>query len=178
MTIPSDSNLPGQPPAFTAQPGGVPGATEAVVAPRQVVIGFWLYIAAAVLSVISLIIALAASGGARDAVVAQLTEQGVEVSDSAINALIGASIGVSIFFAVVWTAAFVLFAFFMKRGANWARIVLTVITVLSLVNVFSGFGLGAVQVVASVIATVLIWLRPASEYFNAVKARKNGAPVR
>jgi hypothetical protein len=176
MTIPSDSNLPSQPPAFTAA-GVVPGTGDTVVPPRQVVIGFWLYIAAAVLSVISLIIALAGSGGARDAVAAQLTEQGVEVSDSAINALIGASIGVSIFFAVVWTAAFVLFAFFMKRGANWARIVLTVITVLSLINLFSGFGLGAVQVVASVIATVLIWLRPASEYFAAVKARKSGAPA-
>jgi phosphoglycerol transferase MdoB-like AlkP superfamily enzyme len=136
---------------------------------------FWLYVAAAALSLVSLIVSLVTFGGTRDVVARQLANEGVEVSDSAINALLGVTIAISILFAVIWIAAFVLFAVFMKRGANWARIVLTVITVLSLVNILSGFGLGALQVVASVIATILIWLRPASEYFAAVKARKGGA---
>jgi hypothetical protein len=47
-----------------------------------------------------------------------------------------------------------------------------VLTALSLLNIIAGFGLGALQVVASIVAVVLMWLRPSSEYFNAVKASK------
>jgi hypothetical protein len=177
MTYPEDNSQPGQQPNFPAPGYQAPvGGGAAVVAPRQVVTAFWLYVAAAALSLVSLFVSLATFGGTRDAVAKQLADQGVEVSDSAINALLGVTIAISIFFAIIWTAAFLLFAYFMRRGANWARIVLTVLAVLSLVNVVSGFGLGALQVVASVVATILIWLRPANEYFAAVKARK-GAPT-
>jgi hypothetical protein len=174
MTMPDDSSVPGQQPGFGAPGYRAPGGSGPAVAPRQVVTAFWLYIAAAVLSLVSLVVSLATFGGMRDVVARQLANEGVKVSDSAINALLGVTIGISILFAVIWIAAFVLFAIFMKRGANWARIVLTVITALSLVNILSGFGLGALQVVVSVIATILIWLRPASEYFTAVKARRGG----
>jgi hypothetical protein len=67
---------------------------------------------------------------------------------------------------------FVLFAIFMRRGANWARIVLTVVTALSLLNLLASFGIGALQVIVAVVATVLIWLKPASAYFAAVRASK------
>jgi hypothetical protein len=176
MTTPPEPNVPGYQPAYSFPGNAVPGGSGPVAAPTQVVTAFWLYIAAAALSLVSLVVALATSGAARDTVARELTNEGVEISDSAINAVLGVTIGVSIFFAVVWVVVFVLFAFFMKRGANWARIVLTVLTVLSLVNILSGFGLGALQVVASVIATILIWLKPASEYFAAVKARKTVTP--
>jgi hypothetical protein len=177
--MPPESSFPGQQQPYPG-PGdrGAGGSASPVaVAPRQVAIAFWLYMAAAALSLVSLAVALLASGAARDSVARELAKNNVKVSDSAINAVWGVTIGLSILFAVVWIAVFVLFAFFMKRGANWARIVLTVFTVLSLVNILSGFGLGALQVAASVIATILIWLRPASDYFAAVKARKSGAPV-
>ena len=73
---------------------------------------------------------------------------------------------------IFWAVAFVLFAFFMRRGANWARIVLTVLTVLSLLNIINGFGTGFLQFALAVVGVVLIWLRPSSEYFAAVKASK------
>jgi hypothetical protein len=152
--------------------GAVKPQMAAPTAPRPVTVGFWLYLAAAALSVVSLIIGLSAIGGSRDTLRQQLSNQGQQVSEDTLNAFIAAGIAVSIIFAVVWVVLFVLFAFFMKKGANWARIVLTIITVLSLLNIASGYGVGAVQVLAAVIATVLIWLRPASSYFNAVKARK------
>jgi hypothetical protein len=62
----------------------------------------------------------------------------------------------------------------MRRGANWARIVLLIVTVLSLFQVLGAYGVGGARVVVGVIATILIFLKPASEYFRAVKARKTG----
>jgi hypothetical protein len=44
--------------------------------------------------------------------------------------------------------------------------------VLSLVNIPWGYFSGALQVIAAIVATVLIWLKPASAYFAAVKASK------
>ncbi|MCZ2402219.1 hypothetical protein IV498_03245 [Paenarthrobacter sp. Z7-10] len=178
MTTPQD-NFPYQSssavPSYSGQGSSLgPGQPQyvALPAPRQVVVAFWLYIAAAALSVVSLIIGLGAIGGSKPALRQQLSNQGQQVSEDTLNAFIAAGIAVSIIFAVVWVVLFVLFAFFMKKGANWARIVLTIITVLSLLNIASGYGVGAVQVIAAVIATVLIWLRPAGSYFSAVKARK------
>ncbi len=60
----------------------------------------------------------------------------------------------------------------MRRGANWARIVLLIVTVLSLFGVLSGYGLGAVRVVLGVIATVLIFMKPANEYFATARSRR------
>lgn len=184
MTTPQDNN-PNQSasvvPSYTGQgnspsQGPYAGSGQSPVTvpavPRPVVIGFWLYIAAAALSVVSLIIGLVSIGGSKATLRQQLAAQGQQVSDGGVNALIGLAIAVMIVFAVVWVVLFVLFAFFMKKGANWARIVLTIVTILSLLNIASGYGVGAVQVIVAIVATIMIWLRPASSYFNAVKARK------
>ncbi|MGO4301711.1 hypothetical protein [Leifsonia sp. RAF41] len=143
--------------------------------PRTVNIAFWLFVAAAVLSVISGIITIATIGNQRaqflDAV--QNSDQGGSVNaQSVADAVIAGATVWAIITLIFWAVAFVLFAFFMRRGANWARIVLTVLTVLSLLNIINGFGTGFLQFAAAVVAVVLIWLRPSSEYFAAVKASK------
>ncbi|KRC47408.1 hypothetical protein ASE16_16385 [Leifsonia sp. Root227] len=92
------------------------------------------------------------------------------------NSLADAAVTFGIVWAIVtlifWALVFVLFATFMRRGRNWARIVLTILTVISFLNLATIYFIGGIQVIAAIVATILIWLRPASEYFAAVKASR------
>lgn len=163
----SGSSLP---PYQAASSGAASGAHP--VPPRQVTLAFWLYIAAAALSIVSLIISLTTLGPARESAQRQLEASGQSISGGTLDAIIAGTVVIGVVFAIIWVAVYVLFAFFMKRGANWARIVLTIIAALSLLNILSSYGVGALQALTAIVATVLIWLRPASEYFRAVKERK------
>ena len=170
MSIPSGMSEPtGLPsaPSVNSTPSAAPAGQ-----PQQVRIAFWLYLLAALAALISGVVGAATAGVNRSVIESQLATSGVAVSASMIDAVVTAAIIVSIIVAIIWVVAFVIFALFMKRGAGWARIVLTILAALSLFSVASNFGLGALQAVAAVVATVLVWLRPASEYFQAVKASR------
>jgi len=164
------------PPAYPADGTGAPAAPVAVgEPPRTVNIAFWLYVVGAVLSVVSGIITIATIGSTRDAALEQIRNSPNANGQNA-QALVDGIIAAATIWAIVtlifWAVVFVLFAYFMRRGANWARIVLTVLTALSLLNVLAGYGVGFLQFAATVVALVLIWLRPSSEYFAAVRASK------
>lgn len=164
------------PPAYPAG-AGTPAApaTAPSAPPRTVNIAFWLYVVGAVLSVISGIVTIATIGSTRDSALEQIRNSPQANGQNA-QALVDGIIAAATIWAIVtlifWAVVFVLFAFFMRRGANWARIVLTVLTALSLLNVLAGYGVGFLQFAATVVALVLIWLRPSSEYFAAVRASK------
>ena len=120
-------------------------------------------------------IVLSESGDHAD-IVRKLQSSGADLHgqniDTVANAALGVAIGFSVLTLIFWAVTFVLFAFLMRRGANWARIVLTVLTALSLFNVLNGFGTGTLQVILSIVALILIWLRPSSAWFAAIKASK------
>lgn len=165
--------MPNYPPpsGMSAQPGG----TRSVVPePKQVTISFWLYISAAAVSLISLIISLASVAATRSALQHQLSIQGQKFSSAQLDALIAVTTTIAVVIGIVFIAAYVIFALFMRRGANWARIVLLILTVLSLFELTSGYGLGALRAALGVIATILIFLPAAREYFRTVKANKVG----
>jgi hypothetical protein len=181
-TTPSGSGqgFPAAPPPPPAYPAAGSSAADGPVAaptapPRTVNIAFWLYVAGAVLSIISGIITIATIGSQRaqflDAV-KNSSQTSSQDPNSVVDAVIAAATVWAIVTLIFWAVTFVLFAYFMRRGANWARIVLTVLTVLSLLNLVTGFGTGFLQVVAAIVAVVLMWLRPSNEYFAAVKASK------
>jgi hypothetical protein len=140
--------------------------------PKRVNTAFWLYIAAAALSLVSLIVSLMTTDASRAALQEQLERQGTAVDPATLDAAIGAGVVISVVFGLLYLAAYVLFAFFLRRGANWARIVLVIITALSLFDVLSGFGVGAVRVLLGVVATVLVFTGESNEYFRSAKARK------
>lgn len=165
-------------PSYSAGSGSVPAGRMA--APKQVNTAFWLYIAVGVLSLIGGIIGAAVFSGNQDQLRKQLSQGGQNVSQGAIDAGIGAGIASAIVSGIVGLALYVLFAIFLRRGANWARIVLTVLTALSLIaNIITlatgNVGLGLLQVILAVIATILIFRKPANEYFQSVKAHKLSA---
>ncbi|UAJ81683.1 hypothetical protein IT072_19585 [Leifsonia sp. ZF2019] len=135
-----------------------------------------MYVASALFSVISGIITVVVVGNTRQQLIDSLRSSSTDLRGVTTDQFVDGAIAVGITWAIVtlifWAIVFVLFAFFARRGANWARIVLTVLTALSLLNLLAGYGLGALQVVASIVAVVLLWLRPSTEYFAAVKASK------
>jgi cytochrome c biogenesis protein CcdA len=160
-------------PSYSA-PANEPAASAASVgpAPQQVNIAFWLYLVGALLSLVSLVISAATAGATKTTLQNQLSAQGQHLSDSTLSALVAFSVGVAVVFGIVFIVAYVLFALFMRRGANWARILLLILTVLSLFQILSGSGIGAGRFAVGAVATILIFLRPANEYFRAVKANK------
>ncbi|MFB9749140.1 Loki-CTERM sorting domain-containing protein, partial [Leifsonia shinshuensis] len=165
---------PGAFPAYAAAPQEPVAAPTRI--PSTVNAAFWLYVASAVLSVIGGIVTIATAPGSKGAIIRQLQTSRANLNgqslDQIANAAVSVAIGVSIVTLIFWAITFVLFAFFMRRGANWARIVLTVLTVLSLFNIIPGFPFGLLQVLASIVAVILIWLRPSSAWFAAIKASK------
>ena len=179
---------PPAPPAYGEQGPGAPGAypayaatpPEPVVAPSappsQVNLAFWLYIAAAALSVISGIVTIVVVANSRAAALRALSSGNTNLHGITAQQAADASIAIGTVLAIItllfWAITFTVFALMMRRGRGWARIVLTVLTVLSLLNIPWGYGAGALQVIAAIVATVLIWLRPASEYFAAVRASR------
>jgi len=151
-------------------------APPAPVRPKQVDLGFWLLIAAAVVSVISIPVTLSwmNSDGFRDMLSDTST---VAISASELDAIIAVSAATTIFFAVVSIAIALLVALFIRKGHNWARIVATVFAALGLfglVNLSTGGALLAVLTVLSVllpvVAVVMLWMKPSTEYFNGAKA--------
>jgi hypothetical protein len=134
-------------------------------------LAFWLYVASAVLSAASSVASIAGTAASRDDIVHHLAAAGQSTSTKSVSVVIGVAVALSLMSALMWLLLFLVLAPIMRSGASWTRIVLTVITALSFVNVASGYGLGALQVVASTVATVLLWLPPSNGFFAARKTR-------
>lgn len=114
-------------PAGYSYPGGMNPAQsmDKGPAPKNVEIAFWLIIAAGVLSFISSI---------------------VSSGEGQLSGLASGFGVLTIVTAAVGAGIYVLLAFFIRKGQNWARITATVLAALSLVSyVFSLVALAALQ---------------------------------
>ncbi|MEN2739247.1 hypothetical protein ABCS02_15760 [Microbacterium sp. X-17] len=135
--------------------------------PSRVNTAFWLYIACAAVSLVMMIVAIATAGAA----VSQVQQSG-KLSAGDTSAAVGVLVTTSVVVGVLYIVAYVLFAVFMRRGANWARIVLLIVTALSLTGALGLFGVGALRLVLGVVATILVFIPPASEYFRSGRAAR------
>lgn len=170
-----------QPPAnnysYNAYAGNQPAAAPpAPVRPKQVDLGFWLLIAAAVVSAISIPVTISwmNSDGFKDMLAETST---VAISASEMDAIVAISAATTVFFSVVSLAVALLVALFIRKGYNWARIVATVFAVLGLfglANLTTAGSLMAVLTVLGIVlpvaAVIMLWMKPSTEYFNGSKA--------
>lgn len=135
--------------------------------PTTVTAAFWLWVAATVVSAIGGIMILATAGEAP--AIQQL--EGAE-RDAASAAIVGIGV-VSIIFA----ALRVLFAWFMYQGRNWARILLTVLGVLTVFSVLLQAGsVGILEWISAAlvaIATVLMYVPASNGYFTASRRARS-----
>jgi hypothetical protein len=153
------------------QPDPVPPNVE----PRFVTLAYQLYLAAAALSVVSLVVAITTTSSYRASIASELAREKQHISSGQLDAIITATTVINVIFAIIWVFAFVFFARKMRRGANWARITLTVVTFLSFINFGSGYWAGAAQFAAALAAVILMWLPRSNRYFKAIKAERPNA---
>jgi hypothetical protein len=156
-------------PSYSSSQPTYTSPAERPVPPTVVNAAFWLYVASAVVSVITVILSAVLVDVTRAAVKAQVAQQGRHISAAQVDTLVNVAIVTSVVVGLLFAAVFVLFAVFMRRGANWARIVLLVLTVLSVTSALGSFGLGALRLVLAIIATILVFLPSASGYFRAAR---------
>lgn len=146
-------------PSFPA--AGPMAEGEPTPRPRSVDLSFLLWLVSAGLSVLTLIVSNLNIEATVVESAARLTEAGLPVDPAEIDTSV--SVG-GIAFSLALTAVWVAVAFAMRGGANWARIVLTVLGALSLVfgallSLFSLpvlFSIGALGVVEALLSIVSI----------------------
>ncbi|MGG5175210.1 hypothetical protein ACQQCD_09345 [Pseudarthrobacter sp. J1763] len=161
---PQQYGQPGQQAAWpSAATSGAATGTKGPV-PQKVNLAFWLIIAAGVLSLIGAIVAGASANTAagREALANQMGAQG---DPETINSVLSAVAPMLIVFGIIGLGLYVLVAFFVRKGANWARILGTVFAVLSLSYLGSGL-IYILSMVLGIAAIVLIWLKDSAPWFR------------
>jgi hypothetical protein len=88
------------------------------------------------------------------------------------EAILNATFGASIAFALVGTTLYVLFAIFIRRGAGWARWVMLAFAAVTMFGIIGQYGIGAALFLCLALGTVLVFLPQSREYFAAVRANK------
>lgn len=160
-------NFPAAPPPSEAEFRGGP----AYAVPNQVTGAFWCYIAAAVIIAIGGLLAIGAKQDILNTLRANNTRN---LSEAELNTAAGVAVVVAVVVPIIVAALFALFAFKLRAGRNWARIVLAIIAALELINLLRGAGgtsiLGFVAILAAVIGAVLSFMPRSNAYVAAVKA--------
>lgn len=184
---------PGYPVGYgmPAYPGGAPVYGSAAMGPAPtrpatVAAAFWLWIVVVVAGVVSVVLIFTSDifdEALRAAGVSQLND----VYRAALNTARIAAVAGSLIFA----GLYLLFAFKMRAGRNWARIVLTVVAGLGIASTLgavstsanvngvainvrpaSSVAIGWVQIVLEVASIVLMYTGGANQFFAAMKARR------
>jgi len=128
--------------------------------PTPVNAAFWIWVAEAILEVILAIIVMIGVSAAASLLTSDSATAGV---------IMGTAIGVGIVMIII-AALRILFAVYMRRGRNWARIVLTVLGVLGVLGGISSLVQGSwfylITVAATIVAIVLMFVPTANPWFR------------
>lgn len=130
--------------------------------PTTVTASFWLWMATVVLSAISII--------------TSLVNGSYDFTDVGNNPQVAAAVGpaAAIIGLAVGAALRILFAVYMLRGRNWARIVLLILAIIAVLAGLPAFAAGnvvdIVVVVVILAAAVLMYLPASNPYFRRRRA--------
>jgi putative Mn2+ efflux pump MntP len=162
----SSPSFPKAPPIEQGPPQASPQA-----APTEIIVSFWCYLVAAVVGLVGGLLLLGSRQAIEDSLRTANTQAG-RYTDAQIHQLATIAIAVTVGIAIVFAALYVLFAFKLKEGKNWARIVLTVLAALALISLLLGRSslLSFVGEVAAVVGAVLSYLPKSNAYIAASKA--------
>ncbi|MFD0199333.1 MULTISPECIES: hypothetical protein [Saccharothrix] len=167
---PQQPYAPAPPPLSASELGGYGGQDRpALPEPKEVRLSFFLWLASAILLVVSSALVLTQREAALEEArktAASTPEVTPEQLEAAVNlVLVG-----SVIIGVVLAALMVLFAMKARAGRNWARVTLTVIGVLVFLYHLVGFSLVGLVIVLVVAAAVVTLYLPASKaYFDSAK---------
>jgi hypothetical protein len=158
------------------------GEPSPAALPSTVNASFWLYIAGAAMGLVSVVVG--AIVGIRriqsGQIAGQVIPPGTDVSPSVLNTALAVGVALAVAVGLISVVAYIVFAVLMRRGANWARIVLTVLSSIALVSGLVGLlGLNLLNLLVSVlvvIAAVLLYVPASNAYFQARSAAKVPSP--
>jgi hypothetical protein len=146
-------------PSEQPQPSGSTGV------PQMVNISFWLLIASAAIFVISMLTGLTTLDDPmfRDAFETQIEGSGAGVTYEDMKGVIA---GTLVVFAIIGLALYLLVAFFVRKGKNWARILGTVFAALSIFGLFGPPSFATIGTLLGIAAIVLLYLPASAPYFR------------
>ncbi|WP_158845194.1 hypothetical protein [Saccharothrix deserti] len=165
---PQQPYLPPPPPLSESDLSGAPSfARPETVQPREVRLSFWLWIAGAVLLVLSSALVLVQ----RDEAVEAARRAGTQgLTEEQFQAAVTVSLVFVLVVGLILGALMAFFAFKAKAGRGWARVALTVLGVVVFLYHLLGFSLVGLLIVLVVGAAVVTLYLPASKaYFDAAK---------
>ncbi|MBG0738136.1 hypothetical protein IV500_01630 [Paeniglutamicibacter antarcticus] len=140
----------------------LPGSTQRT-APRQVEVAFWLILAAAVIEALLVILgAFALFTPAGQSTAGQMLRNAGLTDESMLQPLLITALVIS----AVSVGIYVLLAYQIRRGRNWARITGAVLAAVSLLSLLQPDLITAVQMVLGVVAIILVFLPSVRSYFR------------
>lgn len=140
--------------------------------PTTITAAFFGYLLSTVTALIAGVILLTSTGPLLDSLRASNAQSGNKMTDEQLQqaAHLGQTTGVVVI--VLFALVYLLFAFRLRAGRNWARVVLTVFVALQVISLVVTQGSTIVTYLStglSVIATVLAYLPASSTYIRQVK---------
>lgn len=156
------------------------GMTDKPAPPVTLVLAFWGWVLTAAVRLFGAVVAIITRQGVVDALnaanvptSAQPQPMPEDKIQLAANLIVGANVAVSVVFA----GLFVLFAWKLRAGRNWARILLIFAALVDLVLFVQSGDFSLISVFSAVIAVatiVLSYLPASTQYIADVRAQRNG----
>jgi hypothetical protein len=136
--------------------------------PQLVNISFWLLIGAAALFVITMLMGISMLDDPimRDAFEDAMRSSGATGTEFNFEDFRSALAGTLVVLAILGAGMYVLVAFFVRKGKNWARILGTVFAALSVTSLFQVPNIGTLGTLAGIAAIVLLYLPSTAPYFR------------
>jgi cation transport ATPase len=161
----------------TSSGGGIPSPivseqrkpdSEQVRPPVPVRVAFWIWVASAVLSLVSAVLTPREKG---EIINALTTAKPQGITPAQYGQYANTLITVSIVTLVLFAALYVFFAYKVRAGKNWARMTLTVLMVIGVAyDAYTGTLLSSgIGLLISAVAVILVYFPSASAFFAAHK---------
>jgi hypothetical protein len=136
--------------------------------PATVVAAFFGFLVSTVSALVSAGLLL----GARQELATATRASNPQMAEEQLQQTVAVTQGIAVGIAVLIALFYLWLAFKLKAGRNWARVVLTVVTLLQVASLFVAQGdsaVGYASCAIAVLALVLSYLPASNEYIAAVK---------
>lgn len=149
-------------------------ATPKPAAPRPIITAAWLLVLAAAAQVVASVLGIIHAVSPERALVLQAQLDAGGDSTLSLEAMRNMGVITVVLAALATVSAYVLFAFFLRKGRTWARTATTVLAVLTLSQLvgiaFPGGYTTISQLVLGALAIGLCYLPASTKYFEDMKA--------
>jgi hypothetical protein len=166
---PNYPNYPNQP--GNAESPTASGGAAAPARPGTIEGAFWAFVASTVLGLVGGILLFVNRDALVDTLRTADRQRGGTLTDAQIDQAATITLVISVVIVVLIAALYLLFAFKLRAGRNWARIVLTVLTALHVISLLTAQDtiFGYLAALAAVVGVVLSFTGPSNTYIAAAR---------